>query len=87
MKPVKVGEAVVYYNPVGKPHAAIVTAVWGPTMVNVVYVSSDETRTDTYGRQTERATSLGHKSTTQVHGQYWAYADEEPNPIVQPSQS
>lgn len=86
-KQVKVGEAVVYYNPVGKPHPAIVTAVWNPPMVNVVFVSSDEARTDSYGRQVERSTSLYHKSQTQVHGNYWAYADEEPNPIVTPSQS
>lgn len=87
MKNPEVGDYVVYYNPVGKPHSALITAVWGPTMVNVVYISSDGSRTDGYGRQMERATSLGHKSTSQVHGQYWAYADEEPNPIVEPLQS
>jgi hypothetical protein len=90
MKPaelVKVGDAVVFYDPVGRAHAAIVTAVWNPPMVNLVFVSHDEARTDVYGRQIERATSLYHKSQTTVHGQYWAYAEEAPNPIVQPSQT
>jgi hypothetical protein len=87
MQEAKVGDAVVYYNPVGRSHNAVITAVWSPTLVNVVYVSSDETRTDTYGRQIERATSLSHKSKTPVHGMYWAFPEEEPNPIVQPTQT
>ena len=84
---VKIGDNVVYHDPGGSPHNAVVNAVWSPPMVNLVYVSSDESRTDVYGRQIERATSCTHKSKTQVHGMYWRYLEEEPNPIVKPSQT
>ena len=85
-KEIQVGDAVVFHDPSGVPHAAVITAVWSPPMVNLVFVSSDPARTDCYGRQIERATSLYHKSQTQVHGVYWRYAEEEPNPVVQPTQ-
>jgi hypothetical protein len=79
-----VGQPVVWHDSVGKAHDAIVTVAWSPTMVNVVFVSSDEAKQDSYGRQIERATSCQHKSVNQVHGYYWRFQDEEPNPYVAP---
>ena len=84
---VKIGDNVVYHDPGGRPHNAVVNAVWSPPMVNLVFVSSDDSRTDAYGRQIERATSCYHKSQTKVHGSYWRYPEEEPNPVVKPSQT
>jgi hypothetical protein len=79
-----VRESVVFHDPVGTPHPALVTAVWSATCINVVFVSSDEAKTDPYGRQIERATSLSHKSVNSAHGMYWRFEDEEPNPVATP---
>lgn len=72
----QVGQSVVYVDPVGKRHAALVTEVWTPTCINLVFVSSDENRKDTFGRQIERSTSLMHMSVVPVHGNYWRRAYE-----------
>lgn len=39
--------------------------------VNLVIISKDVTKTDTYGRQMERYTSQVHKSNQFAHGNYW----------------
>lgn len=83
-KTLKVNDLVIYADPVGKPLNALVTAVWGPTCINIVLVSDNENETDSYGRQIKRFTSVCHKSVMNVHGNYWRYPDEEPNPTVQP---
>lgn len=78
------GLGVVYVDPVGKHRAAILTAVWNSGQpekypnpcVNVVFVSDDEARADTYGRQIERATSIPHKSSQTAHGNYWRRLEE-----------
>ena len=80
---VKVGDPIVYHDPVGKAHNAICTANWG-MCINFVYVSSDESKTDQYGRQIERQTSMSHASANNVHGFYWRFLDEEPNPYKPP---
>lgn len=79
---IHVGDDVVYHNPVGKGFKALITAVWSKTCINVVFVSGDDTKTDTYGRQIERATSLMHGGSMTVHGNYWRFEDETPNPVV-----
>lgn len=84
---ISVGDAVVYHDPVGKPHSAIVQAVWSKNCINVVIVSGDKNKQDSYGRQIEHLTSLCHKSSFIAHGNYWRFSDEEPNPIVQPAQA
>lgn len=43
---------------------------------NLVYVTSDEKKTDTYGSQLERATSVVHRSNQAAHGRYWIWPDE-----------
>ena len=85
-KSVELGGLVIFHDPEGNPHEALVTTVWTPTMINLVYVSSDENRKDTYGRQIERATSVQHVSLTQVHGYYWRLPHEEPRPYQAPAQ-
>ena len=81
---VKVGEVVVYHDPVGKPHNALITTVHGPSCVNLVYVSSDSNKQDNYGRQIERQSSCCHAAMMGVHGNYWRYPNEQPNPVVAP---
>lgn len=84
MSKVELGKLVIWHDSTGKPHEALVTAVWSDTCINVVFVSSDENRRDEYGRQIERATSCTHASLQKVHGFYWRMPDEEPNPYVAP---
>lgn len=75
-----VGEPVVYVDPVGVAHPALVTAPWGPTCINLVYVSKDDSRRDSYGRQLERAPSCSHATVVPVHGNYWRFPDEPAKP-------
>jgi hypothetical protein len=80
----RVGEVVIWHDPRGLAHNALVTAVWGKTCINLVVVSKDSSRNDDYGRQIERHTSQTHGSTHKVHGLYWRYEDEEPNQYIPP---
>lgn len=54
--------------------------------LNIVYVSDDEARDDSYGRQIVRETSQVHKLNMQTHGHYWRFPWEEPNPVAVPSE-
>lgn len=72
MAEVKVGDMVIYTDPVGTSHLSLVTAVWDPS-INVVYVDDDETKTDSYGRQIARNTSvLPHERQT-APGNFWDF--------------
>ena len=69
---VKIGDVVDLLDETGHQHWGLVTAVWEPAGVNVVFVSSDETKTDQYGRQVERLSSLQHQSTVgKQPGRFW----------------
>lgn len=82
---VKVGDHVVYHDPKGQPHNALVTAAWSPICINIVFVNDDESMTDPYGRQlAPRVTSLMHGSVQSAHGNYWRRESEAPNPYVEP---
>lgn len=93
MKPdlsaLEVGHQVVYVDPTGAQIPALVTAIWGdpkgPAVpcINLVYVSTDPQRTDNFGRQMERQTSLVHRSAQPAHGNYYMLPDDEPNPIAE----
>ena len=72
----RIGEAVLYVDPVGVVHPALVTKDWTADCINLVLVSSDEAKADSYGRQIERQTSLMHASVVPVHGNYWRFVDE-----------
>lgn len=81
----KVGDRVVWVDAVGEQMPALVSAIWGTgenPCINVVFVSRDETRTDTYGRQIERQTSVVHKSNQAAHGWYWMHEGDVPNPVA-----
>ena len=70
---VKIGDSVTFINALRIEIPALVTAVWSPTCINVVFVSDDINKTDSYGRQIERYTSVGHKSLygEEVFGNVW----------------
>lgn len=70
------GKQVTYTDPVGKKHDALVTADWSTETypvgsLNVVWVSDDEAKHDSYGQQIERATSVPHKDNQSAHGNFW----------------
>jgi hypothetical protein len=85
------GQTVLFTDSRGRDNAALVTQVWGsqevPMMpsINVVVVSRDDQREDSYGRQIERYTSVCHKSVQPAHGYYWRFPDEEPNAYQPPT--
>jgi hypothetical protein len=65
---------VIFVDPVGKEHNAVVIANWGAgdtPSVNVMYADPDDTKTDSYGRQIARSTSVVHQSNQAAHGMYW----------------
>lgn len=78
----KVGDAVVFTDPDGIEHGALLANVFDnggevadPT-VNVVYVSGDSSKSDNYGRQIERASSVVHHSRSTVLGYTWKRVSE-----------
>lgn len=75
-----IGDHVVYTDPVGKQRQGLVTAVWDsygtPPGCNVVIVHDDDARTDSYGRQIDRCTSVVHRSNQPAHGNHWCWLDE-----------
>ena len=87
-----IGHQVVFTDEHGRPIPALLTAIHGDeydhegTMhypcVNLVFCSLDEEKTDPYGRQIERHTSVPHKLESSAHGFYWRWDDEEPNPVA-----
>lgn len=64
----KIGDSVIYTDEVRRDHNAVVTAVWGPDCINVLFVSPDESRTDSYGRQSDRQTSVARYSESNNFG-------------------
>jgi hypothetical protein len=86
----EVGQSVIWVDEHGLPQHALLTAIHGDEhehegvvhypCCNLVYTSSDGSKTDPYGRQIERQTSVPHKLEQSAHGWYWMWAGEEPNP-------
>lgn len=88
----KVGDPVIYLDGYKKEHHALLTAIWGinpdedgihhitpdqhPPSVNLIYVSEDNSRQDTYGRQIERKTSEVHISLNSAGGNCWKLPNE-----------
>lgn len=73
-----VGVHVVFVDPTGRAHDALVTAVHGSRCINLVYVLKDPTQYDMYGRKTNKQyTSVMHGSAQQAHGNYWLWPGEE----------
>lgn len=75
----RIGDHVVYVDSRGRTRDALVTAIHegmkpepgAQPGVNVVLVSDDEAREDSYGRQVERETSVVHEASQPAHGNYW----------------
>lgn len=86
MTEVSLGQTVIFCDPEGNDHEALVTAVWSQECVNVVYVSPDESETDSYGRQIKRSTSVPRGNRPWVHGNYFRTVDEEKIPYKAPEQ-
>lgn len=90
VRPVAPGDAIVVVDENYVPHAALVVCVHGPfgtisgtdrpyvPCINAVYISADEAKTDGYGRQLERLSSLQHYSqgpdNMPAPGRYWVNA-------------
>lgn len=72
-KQTKVGDTVTFIDSLRKEIPALVTAVWSPTCINLIVVSEDINKTDTYGRQIERHTSVMNKSCQGdvIYGMVW----------------
>jgi hypothetical protein len=75
----KVDPRVIYVDPDGRPHHALITTVHSmlasdptkPWCVNLVYVTDDLTKTDPYGLQLERKTSVSHESMGGANGNFF----------------
>jgi hypothetical protein len=85
----EVGAHIVYVDPKGVRRDALVNVWWtndqeiaeyrsvsGEPGCNLVIVSDDEARKDSYGRQTEHATSVVHKTKQVAPGNFWCWPDE-----------
>lgn len=85
----EVGAHVIYVDPRGVRRPALVNVWWtgnqeiaeyraasGEPGCNLIFVSADEKRSDSYGRQSEHATSVVHKTKQVAHGNYWCWPDE-----------
>jgi hypothetical protein len=69
-----VGTVVKVTDETGVEHFGLVTAVHGPECINVVYVSTDPTKRDPYGHQTERLSSLQKQSEhTALNGRFYVH--------------
>lgn len=75
MNDVSIGSHVIYIDTLGRERPALVTNMFGPLesnpSINVVFVNDDENQTDSYGRKTERASSVVHHSHQYAHGNKW----------------
>ena len=74
----EIRSAVVYIDSRRNRHNALVTNVFGAACCNVLFVVDDSLKTDNYGRQTERATSVVHLSQNEARANCWCWPDEVP---------
>jgi len=75
------GTACVFYDSQGRIHDALITAVWGPQCINVVYCTDVEGQRDNYGQKLVRATSVMHGNVQQAWGNYWLLPGETRAPV------
>lgn len=96
-KQAQVGMTVVFMNEVREEQDALVTAVHGTIAyddsgkmlhapcLNLVFVSTDQSKRDAYGVQIERKSSVVHRSSHAYHesvngspvGMTWRFVDEQ----------
>lgn len=73
-----VGRYVIFVDPTGGRHDALINAVWGPDCINVVFVVKDSAQTDQYGRKTSKQyTSVMHGNIQQAHGMFWLWPGQK----------
>lgn len=76
----KVGDPIVFIDEHRVEHPALVTHTWesvgGLPGVNCVFVDGDEKKTDNYGRQIDRRTSIVHLSVQPAKASCWKWPDE-----------
>jgi hypothetical protein len=73
-----IGIHVIFVDPTGREHDALITAVHGTKCINLVYVLKDPKQYDNYGRKTSKQyTSVMHSEWQQAHGMYWLFPGEE----------
>jgi hypothetical protein len=82
-----VGDPVIYTDPKGIDHIALPTAVWTPQCINVVFIDSDESKKDQYGRQIARETSVSRVGPSTVHGRVFRMMDDPKPEYKSPMQS
>lgn len=69
-----IGKSVLFNDELRKQHYALINQCWSlgddnqPIYINLVYVSSDSAKTDQYGRQIERSTSVYRKDQNNAAG-------------------
>jgi len=74
MSQVNVGQAVKFVNERGVEHDALVTEVGGDDVnpcINLMFVSTNKEKMDSYGRQIERHSSVVHKLLQSAQVMYW----------------
>lgn len=54
----EIGDSVIYTDEYRIDHKALVTDVHGESCINLVYVTSDSAKYDSWGRQVERRSSV-----------------------------
>lgn len=79
----EIGGRCIYTDTKGVDHEALVTNGFGAqgrigksSAINIVYVSDDQTRLDSYGRQLERESSVQHQHLQVAHGRFWRFVGE-----------
>lgn len=69
------GDVVTYVDEVSVEHDALVTIYFGGDhpndALNCVYVTKDDSKSDPYGNQLERASSVSRQSEHTARGRYW----------------
>lgn len=83
MRELKIGDAVRFFDMHYVEHRALVTQIFGPVSeewmpcINLVWVVKDAGKTDPYGRQLERMTSVAHARNTKLLANSYLLIGEE----------
>lgn len=74
---VKVGDHVIYADESRVEHDALASDVFNPDLINVVYLSGDDSKKDSHGRQIERASSVSRHSASSCFGRTFRHPSTE----------
>jgi hypothetical protein len=67
----KIGDSVIYVDTHGVEQEALVTFVHSEQCINIIYVSDDPTRQDSFGRQIVRESSVSVQGPWCASGRYF----------------